>query len=341
MTRKLTQQEFLDRAKEIHGDKYDYSKSVCIGSNSKITVTCLVHGDWQLDARSHLRGNGCQRCANQSKANLTSQIARREFVDKANKVHNNFYSYEKFIYRTNREKGVVSCRLHGDYLQTPNSHLAGAGCRECGIISYSTPKREKAAQTFIERAQKVHGDVYDYAETVYIKARTKVSINCRKHGRYEQYPVGHLRGMGCPLCGHERTTQAHIENPMGWRVSCWRKCAENSKKFDSFKVYILCLFNENEKFYKIGRTFNKTETRIKIIPYKVEILHQIKHEDAKVIFDLEHELKRQYKSHKYVPKISFGGMQECFSLDLPIQQIIANYPTNYTPKTDDAPTPTP
>ena len=340
MTRKLTQQEFLDRAKEIHGDKYDYSKSVCIGSNSKITVTCLVHGDWQLDARSHLRGNGCQRCANQAKAALSNETARREFVDKANKIHNNLYSYEKFIYRTNKEKGVVSCRLHGDYLQTPNSHLAGAGCRECGIISYSTPKREKSAQTFIERAKKVHGDAYDYSETVYTKSRIKVSIKCRKHGQYEQYPVSHLNGMGCSLCGHERTTEAHIENPIGWGVSCWEKCAENSKHFDSFKVYILLLSNENEKFYKIGRTFNKTETRIKNIPYKVEVLHEIKNKDAKVIFDLEHHLKRKYKDYKYIPKICFGGMQECFS-ELDISNLIANYPTNYIPKIDDDPTPIP
>ena len=334
MKKEITTQDFIDRARQIHGDKYNYTKSLYTGSDSKLIVTCLIHGDWQLDARSHLRGNGCQRCANQAKANLISEIAREEFVDKASKIHNNFYSYEKFIYTTSKEKGIVSCRLHRDYLQSPNSHLAGAGCRECGILSYSTPKREKAAQTFIERAKKVHGDVYDYSETVYIKARVKVLINCRKHGQYEQYPVGHLGGMGCPLCGHERTTQAHIENPMGWRVSCWKKCAEKSKHFDSFKVYLLCLFNDNEKFYKIGRTFNKTETRIQIIPYSCEILHEIKHEDPKVIFNLENELQRKYKKFRYAPLVSFGGMYECFS-ELPISHIIANYPTKYIPPTDD------
>jgi hypothetical protein len=341
MGRKLTQQEFLDISKEVHGDKYDYSKSAYTGSNSKLIITCLIHGDWQVAARNHLRGNGCQRCANQAKANLVSEKCKKEFVVNANKIHNNFYSYEKFIYEKSSIKSTITCPLHGDFLQSGTAHLSGSGCRECGIISYSTPKREKAAQTFIERAKKVHGNVYDYSETVYIKSRIKVLIKCRKHGQYEQYPVGHLSGMGCPLCGHERTTQAHIENPMGWRVSCWRKCAENSKKFDSFKVYILCLFNDNEKFYKIGRTFNKTETRIKIIPYKVEILHEIKHKDAEVIFNLEHHLKREYKSFKYTPKLDFGGKCECFSLDLPISDIIANYPTNYTPKIDDAPIPTP
>jgi|GEM_PF-1376909 len=335
MSRKLTTQEFIEKARQIHGNRYDYTKSVYVASETKLIVSCLIHGDWYPTPHSHLQGTGCRKCVDASKI-----YTLENFIEKANKVHNNLYNYDKFIYTKSTKKGIVNCRLHGDYLQSGAAHLAGAGCRECGIISYSTPKREKAAQTFIERAKKVHGDIYDYSKTAYIKSRIKVSIKCRKHGQYEQYPVSHLNGMGCSLCGHERTTEAHIENPMGWKVSCWKKCAENSKHFDSFKVYILCLFNASEKFYKVGRTFNKAETRIKNIPYRVEILHEIKHEDARVIFDLEHHLKREYRSFKYIPKTPFGGMQECFS-ELPISDLIANYPTQYTPQIDDATTPIP
>lgn len=85
----------------------------------------------------------------------------------------------------------------------------------------------------------------------------------------------------------------------------------------------------------------KKVTRSYGIPYDCEVLHFITHNNAKVIYDLETKLKREYKSFKYTPKLDFGGKRECFSLDLPISQIIANYPTNYIPKTDDAPTPTP
>lgn len=253
------------------------------------------------------------------------KLTTQEFISKARQVHGDMYNYANSVYIGSEVKLTVICPIHGEFTQVAQSHLAGRGCKKCSILSHPSAKREAAKQTFIERVQKIHGDRYDYSETIYKTARIKVSINCRKHGQYLQNPIYHLRGMGCPLCGHESTTKAHIENPMGWTAASWQKVAKTSKEFDGFKVYLLELSSKNEKFYKIGRTFNKTETRTNNIPYNCKIIHEIRHEDAKIIFDLENELKRKYKKFQYSPLTFFGGRYECFSVNLPVQDIIEQY----------------
>ena len=266
----------------------------------------------------------------------------QEFITKSRKLHGDKYDYTKSVYVNDSTKVTITCPFHGDYEQRPNGHLQGQGCMACAIKTFGKSRYETAKNAFEEKAKKIHGERYDYSKSVYAGAKTEMEIICKAHNvSFFQKPNNHLNGEGCRECGRQSTTKYHVENPTGWSASNWQKIAEISKTFDSFKVYLLALSNSDEYFYKIGRTYNKIKTRTKGIPYKIEILHEIKHEDSRVIFNLEHHLKREYKSFKYTPKLDFGGKCECFSLDLPIQQIITNYPTNYIPKIDDAPTPTP
>lgn len=326
MTRRLTQQEFINRAKEVHGDKYDYTKSLYIGADNKLTITCIFHGDFSQTAQSHLQGIGCRQCAIVMKGKARTENAKQVFVEKAKQVHNNIYSYEKFTYKTSRTKGIITCDIHGDYLQSVNAHLFGSGCRKCGTVNRLEPVKELARQTFEEKAREIHGSKYDYSKTIYETAKIAVEIVCRKHGSYLQSPAGHLTGHGCYKCGYETNLKYHAENPTGWGLSNWVKSAEISKYFDSFKVYILFLSNDKEHFYKVGRTYLKTSHRASHIPYNTTVIYEIIDTNPKIIFDLEIELKRKYKFYKYLPEIKFNGMQECFS-DLPLQQIIEQYPT--------------
>lgn len=334
MPKKSNLQEFITKSRKVHGDKYDYTKSVYINDSTKVTITCPFHGDYEQRVNGHLRGQGCMACAIKTFGKSRYETAKNTFEEKAKKIHGERYDYSKAIYTGAKIEMELVCKKHGSFYQHANSHLNGNGCHKCSLEAAKSTTEE-----FISRAKETHSDFYDYSQTVYIKANIKVIIGCPIHGQFKQEPTIHLLNHGCTKCGQAKRGRLHSENPTGWTLSNWRKSAESSRFFDGFKVYIFKCFNEEEQFYKIGRTYRTSAYRIYDIPYNVTVLHEIKHEDAKVVFDLETQLKRKYKKFRYAPLISFGGMRECFS-ELPISEIIANYPTNYIPKTDDAPTPT-
>ena len=90
--------------------------------------------------------------------------------------------------------------MHGDFEQTPHSHLSGSGCRQCGLITTAN-KRRKGYTDFIEQSRQVHGDTNDYSKVEYNSTNKKVIISCKMHGDFEQTPGSHLQGSGCPTCG--------------------------------------------------------------------------------------------------------------------------------------------
>jgi very-short-patch-repair endonuclease len=117
-------QIFIQKAKLVHGDKYDYSKVTYINSRSKICIICRIHGDYIQKANNHLNGNGCSICSKKFQ-NIDM------FIERATKVHNGIYDYSKFIYQTTDTKSVIVCPVHGDFMQSPHMHISGRGCPKC------------------------------------------------------------------------------------------------------------------------------------------------------------------------------------------------------------------
>lgn len=170
---------------------------------------------------------------------------------------------------------------------------------------------------FANQAKEIHGDKYDYSKGNYVNDSTNIIINCPIHGDFKQTPDKHIRSkQGCPECWAERKSKINSENPTGWSCTNWLKAAKNSKQFDSFKVYVLRVFNDTESFYKIGRTFRKINIRFgkkSNLPYKYELFKLFEGSDGRRIYELETKLKREHAEYKYIPELSFRGMQECFS----------------------------
>ena len=195
---------FKEQANQVHGTKYSYSKAVYTASRSKLTITCPIHGDFEQTANSHLQGNGCMQCAVEERAvNKTKTI--EEFIQKAVKLHNNKYSYEKTVYTKGHSKAIITCPIHGDFEQTLVDHLSGRGCNKCGIEARSK-KQTMCVDEFITRSNIKHNNKFDYSKVVYTKAKKKVVIICPEHGEFEQSPDTHLRSVdGCIKCGHVAT----------------------------------------------------------------------------------------------------------------------------------------
>ena len=207
----LTKEEFIKKAIEKHGSKYDYTKVNYVNSNTKVCVKCPEHGEFWQEASSHLNGCGCPKCGIE-KIRESRSSSKEEFITKAREVHGDKYDYSKVHYVSNTTKICIICPEHGKFWQIPTNHIKGCGRPKCGIEK-NRESLTSSKEEFITKARYKHGDKYDYSKVDYVNAYTKVCIICPKHGEFWQNPNGHLNGRGCLKCvdKYVPTTEEWIE----------------------------------------------------------------------------------------------------------------------------------
>lgn len=312
MSKSANTENFINKAKKVHNNKYDYSLVEYINAKEKIIITCSLHSNFLQSPNKHLVGRGCPKCAYLNKSVLRT-YTKEQFVEKANKVHNFKYDYSLVDYKGVNEKVKIICPIHKVFKQNPDVHLQRKGCKKCSNDKLAS-ERKSTLDEFIKKANNVHLCKYNYSHTNYKNCKTKISIICKDHGKFEQTPLNHLSGQNCPVCADIKRLEYKKENFIGWSYSNWEKAGLKSKYFDSFKVYILRCWNDDEEFYKIGKTFRMVSARYhnkKELSYKYEMLKEFIGE-AKEISELEQKLKNQNKEYLYLPKIHFEGKSECF-----------------------------
>lgn len=235
--RTLSTEDFISRAKQVHGDFYDYSTCKYINANEKVLIHCRLHGDFSQLPFNHLKGQRCPVCGNNAKKNSLEQ-----FIEKANQVHSGKYSYDKAVYVNTTTPILIKCDVHGYFYQTPDHHTNGkCGCPQCYLEN-----KVLDTKSFIERASIIHNNTYDYSNVVYTTTNVKVSIRCKEHGEFLQEPRNHLKGKGCPRCGHQNHNILYL-----------LKC-------------------KNTNLHKIGVTTNDVQKRISSIGGElVEIFHVV------------------------------------------------------------------
>ena len=215
MSKLLTTEDFILKAREIHGDKYDYKKVKYKNNSTKVCIICPEHGEfWQTPYHHISRKQGCPKCIGR---NLTTE----EFVKRARQIHSNKYDYSKVkiedLKNKEKEKTCIICSEHGEFWQTPISHLNGCGCPKCGKKEASkkhsiTMKMTK--EQFVKRAKEVHGNKYDYSKVEYNTTNDKVCIICPEHGEFWQRATSHInKSNGCPKChpNAKKTTEEFIK----------------------------------------------------------------------------------------------------------------------------------
>ena len=291
---KRTKEQFIIDAKKIHCEKKNYDKFVYNGIKIKSTITCKIHGDFIQQPDNHLQGKGCYECGREKTVQSVRKTSE-EFIIRAKEIHNNRYGYENTNYHNAKEKVVITCREHGDFFQSPDSHLSGAGCPECWCDRISK-------EEFVEQARLIHGDKYTYDSVDFLNKNVKVGITCKEHGIFEQLPTNHLKGNGCPHCvvSVGFTKEAFIN-----------KCINNIGT-----LYVIQCWNNTESFIKIGITstsITKREPTHK--KYKYRILHKLE-TFPDVVWEIEHSIHKENKQHKYKPLIEFGGYTECYTFDI-------------------------
>ena len=203
-------------------------------------------------------------------------------------------------YKNTSSKITYSCSKHGEHSRRALYLMEGRGCSKCS--SEKARANKKSNTEFINKANEVHNNIYDYSKTEYIKSHDKVIITCSRHGDFEQLPYSHLQGKGCPSCGKiEASKNSYISS------------AQSSM---SALYYIKC-YGNREIFYKIGVTKNRVTDRYNTpqsMPYLYEVIREITG-DTETILEIEKTIKLDLKL--YSPKIPFAGSStECTQTEI-------------------------
>lgn len=191
---KLTTEDFITKSNEIHNNKYLYTATTYVNRTTKVVIQCNVHGKFEQLPGNHLRGSGCPICHTSKVTNTLEN-----FIEKANRLHNYSYLYNKTIYTTNKEKVTITCRQHGDFIQRASDHLTGYGCPTCGYLKVAN-KLKMSKEEYIFKCNVKHNYKYDYSKLIYTTSNEHVSIICPVHGLFKQVAVTHSQGSGCPKC---------------------------------------------------------------------------------------------------------------------------------------------
>jgi len=199
--KKLTHEQFVERSKIKHGDKYDYTLVDYISNSTPVKIICPIHGIFEQRPNNHFNGKGCMKCHIDK-----NKLKKTEFINRSIIKHNNKYDYSKVNYIDSKTKVKIICPEHGIFEQTPIKHLNSIGCDKCN------KKRNYTNIEFIHKAKEKHKNKYDYSITLYKNSKTNINIICPIHGVFKQSASNHLMGQGCPKCANKNITTSDIIN---------------------------------------------------------------------------------------------------------------------------------
>lgn len=194
-----TTAQFVEQSINVHGARYDYSRCNYKNQDTRVIVSCAIHGEFEVKPFHHLKGYGCPICAQNRR--WTSSA----FLKMAHKRYGDKFSYDigDFVYKDIRLK--VTCKDHGEFTDMPEDFLKYGACRSCRDEEWK--ERQKSEyESYIQ-----NGDgTYDYSRASFLGMDVPVTIGCR-HGSFEILPGDHVRdGRGCVACQFEHDPLAGI-----------------------------------------------------------------------------------------------------------------------------------
>lgn len=196
---KYTKEQFIEKSKQIHGNKYDYSKVNYIDSETPVIIICPEHGEFpQIPSNHYKHGSGCPECG-KIQAGKQRRIGKENLIKRFREVHGNKYDYSKMSEDVIMNGDItIICPIHGEFKQTPANHLH-SGCLKCGWeLTHS--KQRIPIEEFISRCKEIHPE-YDYSITEYKGLNSNIKYICPVHGIVEQNARDHLHNKsGCPKC---------------------------------------------------------------------------------------------------------------------------------------------
>ena len=138
MVRRHTRNEFVEAARKVHGNRYDYSKVEYTGTDNNVIIICKTHGEFLQTPYSHTRRANCGKCMGRG-------LTVEEWVERLKNVHGDAYDYSKIEDVSPGKKFPIVCPTHGEWHQDRHRHLSGIGCHKCikiqNAMQMSKPKK--------------------------------------------------------------------------------------------------------------------------------------------------------------------------------------------------------
>lgn len=185
-------EEWIKKAKKVHGEKYKYSKAIYVNGGTKVDVECPKHGVFRCLPGNHVdKKSGCPKCSGVGLKPI------EDFLLEAGQKHGGKFDYSLAAetYKNSKSKIKIICPTHGEFTQGVKIHLKSKyACPKCSGIFKET------LEGFVDRAREVYGEKYDYSKTVFTRMIDKVNITCPEHGEFHQGAQNFLNGNGCILC---------------------------------------------------------------------------------------------------------------------------------------------
>ena len=193
---RLGTEEFIRRAREIHGNKYNYDKVNYVTNAVPVIITCPIHGDWKAIPANHISKNsklstGCPKCGL-----ITNGDSHRKsteyFIKKAREIHGDKYDYSKVNYRKYTIPVEIICPEHGSFYQTPDIHYKGSGCPIC-----SASKGELAIERVLNKQNIVYIKQFKFNNFNfrYDFCLPELKILIEYHGEQHYGPVTYFGGL--------------------------------------------------------------------------------------------------------------------------------------------------
>lgn len=278
---KKTHKEYVLKSRKKHGDKYGYPEKY-LGSEVPIGILCPVHGLFKKAPHNHYKGQGCPDCSYLEKFDT-----KEEFIVKAIKKHGDIFDYSNINYVDANTKVNIICKKGHVFSMKPKDHTHGNGCDQCC-------GRQLSRDLYIEKANLVHDNRYDYTNTIYPIEVLKIRIDCPIHGKFFLRPAMHLQGRGC------------------------QKCSKHGFKSD--QPAIRYYFKDLETgFYKAGVTNNSVPKRFWGMKKRIEILEILEFDSGETALESEQNLFEEYAEWRIINEEwpeDQGGKTEFFSKDI-------------------------
>ena len=272
---KLTTEEFIKKAREVHGDKYDYSKVEYVNSKEKVTIICPEHGELKQTPLKHLSGQGCIKCHRVSIAKRYS-LGTEKFIEKATAIHNGFYDYSMVEYLNSHTHVLIICPIHGVFPQDPASHLRGHGCPFCADVENGKKRRKWTYEKCQEEAKKYK------TKTEFQKGNPGAYVFARKNGFLKSFEWFE-----------------EIKKPNGYWTR--ERCEEESRKYHSKKEFVKGCSAAHHAAVVNGWLDDfdwLIDQRIDVVRGKIDSVYVYVFEDTKVAYVGRTLMRRQKKRDK-------------------------------------------
>lgn len=129
----LTKNQFLIKARDTHGNVYDYTNTVIRYSTDNIIIRCPIHGEFTQRQNTHLEGHGCPECGKVKKL-----ITQEDFIKRVTELHPELVLDEKMVYKRGNLPVTVKCKKHGyfekradELIRVPSEMRGPNGCPIC------------------------------------------------------------------------------------------------------------------------------------------------------------------------------------------------------------------